>query len=267
MAPPLAGKEPAVRESPEGPVRTKASPYITLDKALAENHIRIAKISSAASEGEDVHCELLHIARDDPLTRYRALSYAWGPAVGRRLGQIYIGDAPYPVARSLGMALRRLRPKKGPNGRPLLIWIDALCINQENPEEKAEQVSKMRFIYQQALEISIWLGPGDWSPQSHLAWRLIKYLIKCPRDVDALANIVHPSRENDFDALRLFFRRDYFWRTWVVQEVTCVKEAMAYYGSDAVPWSGLLEVCDKLSDARGLLRRFSKEYGLNSFFY
>jgi hypothetical protein len=113
----------------------------------------------------------------------------------------------------------------------------------------------MRTIYQRAKEVSIWLGPEDWSPNSHLAWKLIQDLYACPREIDALSGLVQPSREAEFDALIRFFRRDYFWRIWVVQEVACAKKATVYYGSDSMPWFGLVGVCDKLSDARAFLRR------------
>jgi hypothetical protein len=66
---------------------------------------------------------------------------------------------------------------------------------------------------------------------------------------------IKPSRQEEFDALIRFFRRDYFWRIWVVQEVACATNAIVYYGSESIPWSGLVGVCDKLSDARAFLRR------------
>lgn len=224
----------------------------TIYRTLSEGEIRIAQVKSASSEDEDIHCDLIHVPRHEPRD-YQALSYAWGPHHERHLGLIYLEGTSHPVTRTMEMALRKLRRKNGE--LPLLIWIDALCINQDDDEEKCHQVEQMRTIYQRAREVSIWLGPEDWSLQSHLAWRLILDLYNCPRNLESLSKIVQPSREQEFDALVRFFRRDYFWRIWVVQEVACATTATAYYGSDAIPWSGLVEICDKLSDARALLRR------------
>jgi hypothetical protein len=225
---------------------------LKLYKQLGDNEIRIAEIKSTSNEADDVHCHLLHVSRDEP-GGYQALSYAWGPPQERGIGQIYLEGTSHAVTRTMEIALRKLRRKDGEP--PLMIWIDALCINQQDDDEKCEQVEKMRTIYQQATEVSIWLGPEDWSLQSSLAWQLIRDLYNCPRDVDALSNIIQPSRKTEFDALVRFFRRDYFWRIWVVQEVACAAKATVYFGSDSIPWSGLVEVCDKLSDARAFLRR------------
>jgi hypothetical protein len=51
------------------------------------------------------------------------------------------------------------------------IWIDALCINQSDPDERAQQVSIMRNIYQKATFVSAWLGEA--SEDSNLAMRFI----------------------------------------------------------------------------------------------
>ena len=219
---------------------------------LGDNEIRIAEIRSASSEDEDVHCRLKQVSRDEP-GDYRTLSYAWGHPGERGQGLIYLEGTPHPVTRTMELALRKLRHKA--NEPPLLIWIDALCINQTDKKEKCEQVEGMRTIYQKATEVSIWLGPEDWSPNSHLAWGLIQEIHNCEQDVDALSSIVQPERKDEFQALTKFFRRDYFWRIWVVQEVACARKATVYYGSDSMPWFGLVAVCGKLSLVRAVLRR------------
>ncbi len=171
----------------------------------------------------------------------------------RGLGRIYLEGIPHPVTRTTEIALRKLRRKHGES--PLKIWIDALCINQNDDEEKCEQVEMMPNNYQRATEVLIWLGPEDWSPRNYLAWRLIKDLYHCPQELDSLSKITQPFRQVEFDALNRFFRRDYFWRIWVVQEVACATNATVYYGSESMPWSGLVLICGKLSDARAFLRQ------------
>jgi hypothetical protein len=64
---------------------------------------------------------------------------------------------PFEITRSMATALRRLRKKAG----TAKIWIDAICINQNNLQERAEQVSIMVIPYSQAKTVHFWLGQGD----------------------------------------------------------------------------------------------------------
>ena len=58
------------------------------------------------------------------------------------------------MTRSLLAALRRVRGKEA----PVLFWIDQLCINQEDLEERARQVGLMQEIYALAKVVYVWLG-------------------------------------------------------------------------------------------------------------
>ncbi|KAH9219629.1 heterokaryon incompatibility, partial [Leptodontidium sp. 2 PMI_412] len=61
---------------------------------------------------------------------------------------------PRTVTRNLFLALRRLRKPE----EPRVMWIDALCICQENDEEKSHQVRLMGEIYKRCAEVCIWVG-------------------------------------------------------------------------------------------------------------
>ncbi|KAI0454993.1 HET-domain-containing protein [Xylaria acuta] len=83
-----------------------------------------------------------------PFQRYEALSYVWG----ERSDPQYIfleGDKPFPITKNLYLALRSLRLPH--SGRKL--WIDALCINQSDHEEKKIQLALMKRVYQQAEKV------------------------------------------------------------------------------------------------------------------
>jgi hypothetical protein len=153
------------------------------------------------------------------------------------------------VGRALETALRRLRPI---DGKPLVIWVDALCIDQQNFQERGEQVGKMQMIYQHAKEVLVWLGPHcDTSP---LAWQLVKDIYDCRGDNVTLSNLIQPSNRPDFNALIALFRRPYWWRIWVIQEVACAKSVTVYCGSDSIAWSDLQAVCNLVKDARDHIR-------------
>jgi Heterokaryon incompatibility protein (HET) len=84
---------------------------------------------------------------------YEALSYAWGdPTITT---PVTIHGLPFEVTTNLESALRHLRSER--NTRTL--WIDAICIQQLNHQERDEQIRIMGLIYATALKVVIWLGP------------------------------------------------------------------------------------------------------------
>lgn len=109
------------------------------------------------------------------------------------------------------------------------LWADDLCIDQSNLEEKKKQVQQMGRIFQQAERTVAWLGESD--EASDKAIPLINALCKLSREQ---AQLLHPqnldgrlgqallpgcSSLDHWKSLALFFRRSWFSRAWVVQEV------------------------------------------------
>ncbi|VUC24040.1 unnamed protein product [Clonostachys rosea] len=105
---------------------------------------------------ENIRCELFSVY-DAKRPPYQALSYAWG-APGHQASLIHVNGCEFPVTVNLGIALRFLRN----SDEPVVLWIDALCINQHNDDERSSQVAKMRDIYEAADQVIIFLGhePG-----------------------------------------------------------------------------------------------------------
>lgn len=90
-----------------------------------------------------------------------ALSYVWGdPGV---TDEVIIDGAVVDVTVNLAAALwyfKEYDMLRGiPDGRPLQIWIDAVCINQDDLDERAQQVAFMKDIYSSAKHVFSWLGP------------------------------------------------------------------------------------------------------------
>ena len=95
-------------------------------------------------------CRIFNTSLDkDP--RFLALSYVWGDVNDRRI--ILVDNHPFRITRNLFDAMVSLREKDS-----IIIWIDAICINQEDKEEKGWQVGLMGNIYQKAFEVIAWLG-------------------------------------------------------------------------------------------------------------
>jgi hypothetical protein len=113
---------------------------------------------------------------------YTALSYNWGESeadhtmiiqddlrsrpissmqdlVDGAMAKKGLGAKQMLIRHNLHDALRQLRKASG--GKHLLIWVDALCINQGDDGEKQEQVMKMAHIYRNAKTVCIWLGTDE----------------------------------------------------------------------------------------------------------
>ncbi|KAB8267889.1 heterokaryon incompatibility protein-domain-containing protein [Aspergillus minisclerotigenes] len=82
----------------------------------------------------------------------RALSYVWGRS--KHSQPIYLNGSPVYITRHLRRALRQLRS----DSEAVCLWVDAVCINQSDDEEKTEQVKMMGKIYAQSQEVVVYLG-------------------------------------------------------------------------------------------------------------
>ncbi|KAF2028084.1 hypothetical protein EK21DRAFT_26172, partial [Setomelanomma holmii] len=89
---------------------------------------------------------------------FHALSYVWGPRAKRL--PITLNNKRFLVQQNLYSALPYLTVCCM-QGTRQMIWIDAICINQENVEEKAAQIALMSSIYRQAQSVWVWFGVAE----------------------------------------------------------------------------------------------------------
>ena len=121
---------------------------------FSEPEIRVLKLAPAQEKSHDIICSLTIVSLADNV-EYEALSYVWGMEPPSH--QIYLNGHAFPVRSNLHMALQRLRSMS----QVRCLWIDAICIDQLNIEERNHQVARMRDIYARALRVLIWLGSSD----------------------------------------------------------------------------------------------------------
>lgn len=158
--------------------------------------------------------------------QYEAMSYAWGDQQpterltikGSTLHR-YIMIRP-----NVDIMLRHLRSST----QQRRLWIDALCINQNDLVEKGSQVRFMEEVYRQAKAIVIWLGtPKDSPGTKDTTMRFFQQLVKYgPAD----------SRQEEEQAatwakLEAFLSRSWFTRRWTIQEALLAKQATILCGS------------------------------------
>jgi hypothetical protein len=161
---------------------------------------------------------------------YESLSWCWGTDVPQFAVQIIKGDETFkkPIKKGLALALKHLRL---PN-RSRMLWIDAICINQEDAEERNHQVQMMSRIYTRSTEVCIWLGPD--SPDSRLAIEFIRNELVPLKDFDTICS--DRAYAEKWRALMMLMQREWFSRRWVVQEIALASKATVYCGPDKISW-------------------------------
>jgi hypothetical protein len=117
----------------------------------AFGQFRLLALLPSEDDSAGIESRIVHSSIQDAPS-YEALSYAWGKDVADR--PILIDGKPFNIRNNLYDALRRLHLVD----KARELWIDAICINQIDVEERNFQVAQMGNIYANAKEVAIWLG-------------------------------------------------------------------------------------------------------------
>lgn len=209
------------------------------------------RLLPAQNRTDSIRCTL-HTAYLERKPFYEALSYAWGdPAVTR---QIIVNERAVNVTVNLAAALRRLRRRYGDRR----LWVDALCINQQDNDEKSHQVNLMKDIYAKAPKAILWLGDFSDDSQATIgappnpsvamtkrqavtAFRVLRRLAQLK--IDSCAT---PSRRAltptpaEEDAVEALVQLPWWTRVWTVQEAILPRAPAIVYGSLQIPLDTLL---------------------------
>ncbi|KAG4259336.1 hypothetical protein FPRO03_13012 [Fusarium proliferatum] len=164
---------------------------------------------------------------------YEAVSYVWGDV--KDLVPVNVqGDidtlTQAHISQSCHAALSSFRYSDSPR----LLWIDSICIDQDSAIEKNHQLSLMARIYKNASQVLVYLGPG--SPDSDAAMRCIREIDEPSNDdgygaVESSATI----QENQ-SAVSNLLKRPWFFRVWVLQEITFAQKATVICGDNQLNW-------------------------------
>jgi hypothetical protein len=171
----------------------------------------------------------------DSKPKYEALSYACGSSAMHH--HILTDEGRIPMTASVRSALTRLRLQ----GKVRVLWIDALCINQEDNDEKSGQILLMPKIYSLASLVLVHLGQQ--SDRSDLALKLIEKIAKTsfytssrkfmPDSALIKFGLPH-GQAKIWKHFRAFWARPWFRRIWVIQEFVLAKNVIMICGE----WEG-----------------------------
>ena len=231
--------------------------------------IRLLFVAPHQSHTSDIWCSTFQVAfRENP--SYQALSYTWGDSQLTRT--IFCDGKKLAITENLYSALRKLQ-----NTHPFVpLWIDALCIDQNNVSERTKQVRMMKQIYQKAEQVIIWLGEEVETDREAFITlnNLNQFFLDFGHDqrhwgvmkgVDSLGdalnhlNLTAPG----WSALSNLFERPWFTRAWVVQEAAISSRVVVTCGRQTIPWKILSRVVSSLY-RRGIISTF-QQYIPNDF--
>ncbi|KLU88857.1 hypothetical protein, variant [Magnaporthiopsis poae ATCC 64411] len=212
--------------------------------SLPEGGLRILRLLPSPNQESRIECQLITSMLDSGRTRpYDALSYVWGSEDGKR--PIYMVDGnggnngnELRVTANLHVALLQLRHCLWER----FLWIDAICINQGNIDEKNQQVQSMAKIYAKASRVIVWLG--DAADNGDQALEAIRKAAQEEHTGSAIYESNHqttlalshqdltdPSSSEANQAIQRLLQRPWFQRIWVLQEVAAARHVLVKCGS------------------------------------
>ncbi|KAM6516186.1 hypothetical protein FALCPG4_014377 [Fusarium falciforme] len=160
---------------------------------------------------------------------YEAVSYTWGGEDGdyTKTEFILIDGKLFPITKNCAAVLHKIRKPGGTRA----IWIDSLCINQNDVNERSVQVSQMGKIFSGAQKVHIYIGNNIDDRTASNAFHVLSEIRNLSEFNTRLS--VRKDREQ---AIKTLFAQTYFSRMWIIQEVLLAKTAELHWGTANIPW-------------------------------
>ncbi|KAF4875398.1 Heterokaryon incompatibility protein 6, OR allele [Colletotrichum siamense] len=218
---------------------TELFKYSPLD--LAGRSFRLLMLHQGTA-GE-ISCDIFEASLEpDSAMPYEAVSYAWGTT--DQSETITANGKILHVTKNLYSALEHLRHKEN-----RILWIDAICIDQTNLQERGHQVGQMSDIYRQADQVLVWLGPSTYETKV-----LMESLGKLQRSVSKPADWTNTDllgrqwleveQKNYLDyaaltdiqrcGLTSLLHQPWFNRIWIIQEVANARASTICCGQHSI---------------------------------
>ena len=183
------------------------SPYCYSSLLPGPDSIRLLRLMPHEDKTAPIQCQLVNYSLQESgggTHLYEALSYVWGDP--KETLPISINKHDLLVTVNLHAALSHLRDRCFER----IIWVDAVCINQADGEERGHQVQSMAKIYGQANRVIVWLG--EEADNSDQALEDIRVAAE-----DEFMN--SPNNEKSQKAILKLLERPWFRRIWVRERI------------------------------------------------
>ncbi|RSL69958.1 hypothetical protein CEP54_002037 [Fusarium duplospermum] len=237
----------------------QADPSSSVDEAftygkaqLGPDQLRILFLlpEYCEEDGSDVHCCLVRLdlkateTLDPKRHPFMALSYVWGAPTPQK--KIFINGKQKGVSPGLYEALLHIRDTMA----PVSLWVDAICINQDDFGERAREVLKMKRIYAECQAVLYWLGVPESSSLFHRQWGVspAEVFVDFGQVYDELCERGEENEQNAFrvweslynhdpllimrlsESLGTFLSLPFWKRVWITQELVLAQDGFFMWG-------------------------------------
>jgi hypothetical protein len=196
------------------------SPYSQAPLDLSGATFRLVELQPCGPT-DLIKCRVTAHALPPDCPSFVALSYMWDHISPK--DKIELNGIPFLVGHSLWTFLDEMRSQ----GRFRTYWIDAVCIDQSNVQERNHQVQLMKVIYSEAESVSIWLGPAEEGSLCIEAMKYLKDLDRHPQLRKGYQNLTWAEKHTILAICRI----EYWERMWILQEVVLAHEVTMCYGA------------------------------------
>ncbi|TGO29531.1 hypothetical protein BPAE_0014g00830 [Botrytis paeoniae] len=191
--------------------------------------IRLLHLSPGNST-QQPRCSLKHV-NFGKRPKYNAVSYTWGNEADQQ--PIVIDDQYFLVTENLYKALVCFQQQ---SVTEYVLWVDAICINQDDIAERNRQLTIMPYVYERAKLVVIWLkndeliSPPVWpDPEKMSPFELSGHTQQ------------YKDQRSLFNYLMIVCSNEYWKRLWIVQEIGKARKLIIFFGQELIDWQRFVE--------------------------
>lgn len=231
-------------------------PYQVL--STEQQQIRLLNVMSGR-DPDTLRCKLQCTTLSQASADYATVSYCWGDSSAKRI--ILIDEKPVSIGSSAAGVLYRMRSATSDR----MLWIDAICIDQNSKTEQAQQVALMGSIYSMSRTNLVWLGDdhGTAGECVDIIQNLLLGIRRRTRNFQDLWSTFYsgpfPRLDSAMDSstfvapLSRLFESRWFSRLWVAQEAALAPSSVCQYGSKSLNLIDILRCAAWLNHAERFL--------------
>ena len=194
------------------------------------------------------------------------MSYRWG--IGKRSETIVVEDGKRGATMAITQSAHEILAHQQLSADRPFLWIDSICINQNDVAEKTSQVRIMRDIYSRASRVIVWLGHA---PDADVAWYFFGQMLtwqatpvpQAARDAATYGINETNNKHPGWRAFAAVLENDYWWRVWIVQEIVVARHVVICYGGFWWGWNAFVNIVKELLNTEyGLLQKLDVRIGM-----